>query len=676
MEGLNFLNFAKNAFSDLMRVVKKEIEEALTEENIKKVLKPLEKATKTVNKELDKYFEKPILKNKNQKLFPKNKNLEAMNEKELVKEIIKTENKEYAEEVFLCLRNKIKSKKAIVEFVMDDKRVFTYTFSEDFLEKVNKFLSGEEKHGKTYGSDAELYKIFTEKKVKKVKFIYIEEGKRDKGKFSKWYHSIDLLDLREIQIMRNETDLLIERDDLPNFIHKKLENDKTPTKEDIKKIRLNQRTEHCLVNSLKVLGASEEELAKARNYIGENSFRTKDLTPLGSLLNCFFKLTVISHDDKSGQSKQFNKKSKELIPNIKTYHLVLYDGHYMPNIIHDVTAYAINNYERVKNFENWNRVKYIQKKNGREVAQRVKKCETDTIKVINALHDSKRFYWNDTIHEKTEHRHELILTEKTVNECQAKLKIIKPKKVNEDYIFDADFESLVSGVERHIPFMLGCVSQKGDYKKVYLADKENLEKNHIFERMLDDIIKVYGEKIDKENDLTKGKEITDLIEFKQNKTKEEQIISHKTNNNTRNTLYNRKKKNFIIYFHNLKYDYSLIQAAKFVNISNVCEKQGQLYSATIVFRGYVFELRDSYKMISLPLKDFKSSLDLESGKKDFSLYEYFTTDNFTNKLARIEDLQKFDKKMTVEKMRKRNMEKFLVEIKGGTFVKILDFYID
>ena len=82
-----------------------------------------------------------------------------------------------------------------------------------------------------------------------------------------------------------------------------------------------------------------------------------------------------------------------------------------------------------------------------------------------------------------------------------------------------------------------------------------------------------------------------------------------------------------VYYHNLKYDWSVLKKCPYINIQNIVKKEGFYYSVTFTFFGNFFELRDSHKLIPQPLKNLSSMFGLEEQKKEFILYDLFTKDN-------------------------------------------------
>ena len=91
----------------------------------------------------------------------------------------------------------------------------------------------------------------------------------------------------------------------------------------------------------------------------------------------------------------------------------------------------------------------------------------------------------------------------------------------------------------------------------------------------------------------------------------------------------RKYTHKVVYFHNLRYDRTLFEKNPDLIITNVCDKDTTVYSIKARFMGCTFQIRDSYKLIPLPLRQFASNFNLPPSlqKKDFSVYDYFTPEN-------------------------------------------------
>lgn len=91
----------------------------------------------------------------------------------------------------------------------------------------------------------------------------------------------------------------------------------------------------------------------------------------------------------------------------------------------------------------------------------------------------------------------------------------------------------------------------------------------------------------------------------------------------------------LVYFHNLKYDYSILE--EFFNVISMCKKGGQLYSVKVRFKEQTIEIRDSYKMIPIKLASFNKELGIKHSKKEAIAYEYYTPDNSNFNLIPVEE---------------------------------------
>jgi hypothetical protein len=98
--------------------------------------------------------------------------------------------------------------------------------------------------------------------------------------------------------------------------------------------------------------------------------------------------------------------------------------------------------------------------------------------------------------------------------------------------------------------------------------------------------------------------------------------------------------NSVVYFHNLKYDYHLLQ--KYLNITSKCEKDNTLYSVKLKYKKAEIELRDSYKLLPFALSKFTKEFDLDKKfcKKEAIAYEYYTKEN-NNKIISKKEYEKF-----------------------------------
>ena len=93
-------------------------------------------------------------------------------------------------------------------------------------------------------------------------------------------------------------------------------------------------------------------------------------------------------------------------------------------------------------------------------------------------------------------------------------------------------------------------------------------------------------------------------------------------------------KNVLVYFHNLKYDMHIL--LKHLNILSVVEKDNQFYEIKIKYKNCNIFLKDSYKLLSMPLSKFNDNFNLGFTKKEAIAYEYYTPENHNKKIDKTE----------------------------------------
>ena len=101
-------------------------------------------------------------------------------------------------------------------------------------------------------------------------------------------------------------------------------------------------------------------------------------------------------------------------------------------------------------------------------------------------------------------------------------------------------------------------------------------------------------------------------------------------------------KNVIVYFHNLKYDYTALRHLIY-HMGAPCEKDNQLYNVNIKFRGRNYQFRDSLKLAPMKLSEFQASFGLDSdlNKKEAIAYEYYTVNNICDTRTYVEDYEQY-----------------------------------
>lgn len=131
-----------------------------------------------------------------------------------------------------------------------------------------------------------------------------------------------------------------------------------------------------------------------------------------------------------------------------------------------------------------------------------------------------------------------------------------------------------------------------------------------------------------------------------------------------------KKKQTIIYFHNLKYDFSLMKS--FVTVIDICEKNNAIYSVNILHNGTKILLKDSYKLFSTSLFNFGKAFKLQVAKEEGIAYNWYTLENFMEEKTLIKNY--------MEKVKPNEQKQFLKNIEGkfqndGLYFDSLSYYL-
>jgi len=81
----------------------------------------------------------------------------------------------------------------------------------------------------------------------------------------------------------------------------------------------------------------------------------------------------------------------------------------------------------------------------------------------------------------------------------------------------------------------------------------------------------------------------------------------------------------VIYFHNMKYDFSLMKSSD-IYIISICQKDNAIYNVKLKYYDMEIELRDSYKLFSEKLEKFPKAFNLspELCKQEAIGYDYYT----------------------------------------------------
>ena len=350
--------------------------------------------------------------------------------------------------------------------------------------------------------------------------------------------------------------------------------------------------EQCLIHALCVSGVSEYKANRVKLAFTKGaSIAKKDLYLVAEIIG--YNIVLHYYDDKDKIRKQkYKTKQNETTEDI---HIAIHSNHYFAYEDTMYSTYSVKNYEEVKHIGNFHQITR-KNSNGRYHMDGDKKI--NSLKLVNIMFKKGFFKKLNMIeHPQKNHRIEtrehVYLNNITDEQRECKRPIIK-KPVTRN-IWYADCESYTRGTHHKIK-LLGFVSNNDDNVIISNVNDE-ANRSHLY---------------------TPQK----ILLFR--------FLRHITKNG---------KENATCYFHNLKYDYHLME--KYLNISDRCIKDRQYYSVTVKYKKVKIIFKDSLKMCNFALEKFQSNFELEAEfcKKEAIAYHYYTEDN-NNKRINISEYQK------------------------------------
>jgi hypothetical protein len=348
---------------------------------------------------------------------------------------------------------------------------------------------------------------------------------------------------------------------------------------------INITKENCLIYAFRKLGLSEDLINGVKISVKNGEYiRVKDLKNIANVI----KKTIIIHkygrNNKNILKMKYGNHEEEIL-------IGMYDSHFFIFEKTDYTAFSIKNYNKIKMRERWNDISTIEK--GNVMKRKKNTSKANSLLLIRLMHENKMFNSN---------HHKLLEIEgfqydsddKNIPLCniseEQELFEYKESENTELSIFYADTESFVNG-DKHEPCMMGVI--KEGYKHTYITTYD--------------------------------------------KEKPNAHVLNMFNYCVSNSKPNEK---IIIYFHNLKYDLSVLK--EYIYIRDMCEKDNSIYSVNNTHFGREIELRDSYKLFNISIRKFCDTFGLpkDMNKKEAIAYEYYTKENFNKKHHSVDKYRK------------------------------------
>ena len=248
------------------------------------------------------------------------------------------------------------------------------------------------------------------------------------------------------------------------------------------------------------------------------------------------------------------------------------------------TGYSIRNYEAVKDLHEW---WDIVGKNGERFVHRPERAKLSSLELVILTFRLDKFEESTRYLRYPKYNHRAVLMDELIPQEQRPFHWHKKDEYESPMYIFADIECATGG-EKHVPIISGYCTQDGDFRQ-FIGDD-------CIELMFDNVV-------------------------------------HDSNGCS----------DVFVLFHNLKYDWAVL-SPQLQKISSICKKNNQLYACTIYHKRRKIVLRDSFKLISKPLRDFQKMFQLPEGKKEAIPYDYYTVDNILlDKMIPIDDIKSFFK---------------------------------
>ena len=333
--------------------------------------------------------------------------------------------------------------------------------------------------------------------------------------------------------------------------------------------------EHCLMNTLLQSGVDKTLVNQLKiNYNSGTHISKKDLTKIAKLIN----RNIVVHNY---IGIRLNKKRfKSINSDKKDINIAMSNNHYFLFEKTHYSKFSIGKYKLVKDEPKFYNI--IIKK-GKYFYRDPNKAKISSLLLVKKFQEQNYFkkldlskFQETGSHAETKHN---IYLNNIQNE-QRPVKPNKEKEMKQRNIIYADTETNVSRKEHKLMLIAG-VSDETD--KIFLFN--------IYDEL-------YSEK----------KEQSVVYKF----------LNKSTSNGTKDAL---------IYFHNLKYDYTILE--RYLNIRKKCTKDGNMYNVVCSYKGCEIEFRDSYKLLSFSLKKLCKDFNLpkEICKKEAISYKYYEKHN-------------------------------------------------
>ena len=443
--------------------------------------------------------------------------------------------------------------------------------------------------------------------------------------------------------------------------------------------KLVSKREHCLIHTLLKAGIDKAVVNKIKMaYIQGVAIRKKDLHNMSDII----KRNIIVHTMNGRRIAK--QKIKAKVADGDDVNIAMYENHYFIFEDTEYSKFSIINYEELKDEEDFNQIIKIVKRGDKSYYTKdATKSKINSLLLVDKFFKANYFkkldlckFEESMTHDKLKEHIYLDNIEGEQQECKSSFTEVKPpdkEQIDEEHgefmkeVFDDDdneplpdninnilddiHNQAVNIFEHNVKRQIKKEENKKDKPKpeIYYADCESFVNGDNHKLYLLGVVNDKSDIVDIYN-------VCDQPE-KETVSKEQQVVYKFLKNITKNG-----KTNALVYFHNLKYDYHLLETL--INIKGRCEKDGQLYNVVCKYKGKEIELRDSFKILPFALSKFGKEFNLpkEIRKKEAIAYNYYTEEN-NNKVISQRDYRKLlsNKNKTIFKDAVKDCSSYNVE---------------
>ena len=458
--------------------------------------------------------------------------------------IVLSDNKSLKE---LIKKGLISNTPIILKFTTINGTQKIYTLNANTATRLQNLLQMNYEENEITSSDSEFYNNFTSDVFKSVELSPPAIKSQSQGSFFKYKHKIKNLNVEDLQIFSINQELDCE---MPC----------------------------CFIQSLISAGVSECVINQAKTLIQTRSIPTCKITQL--CLNLKLHITVKNHNPKYRQIHYPSGSSTEAqeIKKLPPIQLGLIDEHYFYIKQVPITRYAIENYEEIKDIDDYHK---IYKKNAKG------KYEKSNTRFLNSL---------DFVRLLMEYKH-----------------LLEPITLG-DEIYKTHYYDKISDIKT-----LEYSEKTNVRKKIYKQKEDKLDHLNIF--------------ADFETTTEKPKHKPYILHIRN--TKENIIKTFNGENCGKDCLnyLSKLKRNIRFIFHNAGYDirflykhimcYEPIERGKFL-----LRATGRFYTGKTKY--YNIQIQDSFALIPEPLRKFSDMFNITI-KKEILPYNLYTTENVSKR---------------------------------------------